>query len=300
MMVRGDRGDWALEYVSAAQAGDGRHFIDILEPALGGLIRSRIPGAPARQKVAFAMEKGDVCALPESSTVKKVFAGLGWDVAAGAEVDLDVSAVCLSREGQELGAVFFGNTEEFGLEHSGDNLDGEGDGDDEMISADLERIPPRVDQIVFVVNVYSNGVTFDQVSNAYCRIFDSSSTELARYMLREGRNERGLIISRLFREPGDRWGFQALGQFCRGKTWKDAVPDVVALVKKPATAFQVRSDTSTTLGGPPAASFAPSAPPMSSFGGPYGGGGPGRPSAASASARPPPRPTDTKKDCAVM
>ncbi|CAK0893341.1 unnamed protein product [Prorocentrum cordatum] len=210
------------------------------------------------------MEKGEVFALPESSSVKRVFAGLGWDVADGAEVDLDVSAVCLSKDGQELGAVFFGNTSEFGLEHSGDdNLDGEGDGDDEVISADLERMDPRVDQIVFVVNIYSNGVTFDQVSNAYCRIFDGSNNELARYLLREGRNERGLIISRLFREPGDRWGFQAVGQFCRGKTWKDAIPEVVALVKKPATAFQVRSDTSMSLGGPPTASFQPSAPPAS-------------------------------------
>ncbi|CAK0893342.1 unnamed protein product [Prorocentrum cordatum] len=240
------------------------------------------------------MEKGEVFALPESSSVKRVFAGLGWDVADGAEVDLDVSAVCLSKDGQELGAVFFGNTSEFGLEHSGDNLDGEGDGDDEVISADLERMDPRVDQIVFVVNIYSNGVTFDQVSNAYCRIFDGSNNELARYLLREGRNERGLIISRLFREPGDRWGFQAVGQFCRGKTWKDAIPEVVALVKKPATAFQVRSDTSMSLGGPPTASFQPSAPPASPR--PHGGGGPGRPSVQAV----PPPPAGSKKDCAVM
>ncbi|CAK0844033.1 unnamed protein product [Prorocentrum cordatum] len=260
MLVRGDRGEWALELVSApASPQGGRHFVDILgrlrarewsgrwvqavlEPSLGSLIRANIPGAPARQKVAFAMEKGEVFGLPETGSLGQVFAGLGWDVASGdeVEVDLDVSAICFSKEHRELGAVFFGNDEDFGLKHSGDNLTGEGDGDDEVISADLAKIPPNVEQIVFVVNIYTNGVTFGQVSNAYCRIFDSSGAELAR-------SERGLIISRLFREPGDRWGFQALGQFCRGKTWKDAVPEVLALAKKPATAFQVRSESTMSL-----------------------------------------------------
>merc|ERR1719291_71174 len=209
------------------------------------------------------MEKGEVFDFPETAKVGKVFAGLGWDVTDGAEVDIDVSAICLSQEGQELGAVFFGNTEDFGLEHSGDNVTGEGDGDDEVISADLDKIPAKVDQIFFVVNVYTKGKTFDQISNAYCRIYDSTGSELARYLLREGRNEKGLIISRLFREPGSRWGFQALGQFCRGTMWKDAVPEVRALVAKSAREFQAhRADSmASSMGARP--SGVPARPPPS-------------------------------------
>lgn len=144
---------------------------------------------------------------------------------------------------------FFGNTEEFGLQHSGDNLTGEGAGDDEVIVANLEVIPPSVEQIFFVVNIYTNGVTFESVSNAYCRIFDKTGAEMARYMLRDGRGERGLIIARLFRAPGERWGFQAIGQFCKGKTWKDAVVDMIPLFQKTAHDLQKnRGMTTMTFG----------------------------------------------------
>merc|ERR1711972_1288044 len=64
----------------------------------------------------------------------------------------------------------------------------------------------------------------------YCRILDNTNVELARYELGEGGSESGLLISRLFREHGGRWGFQALGQFCRGNTWKDSVPDMLKVL----------------------------------------------------------------------
>jgi len=244
-------GGWKLRILDTP-AQDGRHFIDILEPTLGNLIREIIPGAPKRQKVAFAMEKGAVFDLPETSSLGQIAACLGWDVSptAGKDVDLDVSAVFFSKEGKPVGAVFFGNTEEFGFQHSGDNLTGEGDGDDEMIIANLQTVPREVEQIFFVVNVYTQNVTFGQVFNAYCRILDSSNNELARYVLREGKNERGLIIARLFREPGDRWGFQALGKFCRGQTWKDSIRDMQPIVQMSARAVQMRGTTTMSLGSP--------------------------------------------------
>jgi len=248
MMVRSSTGGWKLHIIEEP-AQEGQHFIDILEPTLGNLIRAQIPGAPAKQKVAFAMEKGTVVDLPGSAELGQICAGLGWDVSpsVGKDVDLDVSAVCFTKEAQCLGAVFFGNMEEFGLQHSGDNLTGEGDGDDEVIMADLENIPDSVQQIFFVVNIYTNGVSFDQVSNASCRIFNRTGAEFARYVLLEGRGKRGLVIARLFREPG-RWGFQALGQFCRGKTWKDAVEDMVPLVRTTPQALQLRGASTVNLG----------------------------------------------------
>jgi len=227
-LVRGSQG-WSIRIIDEPAVA-GRHFMDILEPTLGNVVRQVIPSA-GKQKVAFAMEKGSVVALPQSNMLGQVSAGLGWDVSPElGEADLDVSAVFFSKEARVLGAVFFGNTEDFGFAHSGDNLTGEGEGDDEVISADLSSIPDSVQQVFFVVNIYSNSVTFDKVSNAYCRLVDSSGMELARYALREGQGERGLVMARMVREPGARWGFQALGQFCKGRTWKDSVPELQRLV----------------------------------------------------------------------
>merc|ERR1712216_745998 len=89
MMLREPDGSWGYK-VLEIPAEDGRHFMDILEPTIGNLIRSIIPNAPKRMKVAFAMEKGAVVDLPRSSAIKSVKAGLGWDVSPGGAVDLDL------------------------------------------------------------------------------------------------------------------------------------------------------------------------------------------------------------------
>merc|ERR1712060_251424 len=148
-----------------------------------------------------------------------------------------------------MGACFFGNMECTGLKHSGDNLTGEGNGDDEVILVNLEAVPKWVAQIFFTVNIYSKGVTFEKVANPYCRILDSSGQELARYELKEAGRQNGLIIARMFREDGGaRWGFQAIGTFCRGQTWKDSLPDIVPIFRKAPRELQQRGASCTTLG----------------------------------------------------
>merc|ERR1712014_524428 len=89
------------------------------------------------------------------------------------------------------------------------------------------------------------------MGNAYCRIFDKSNSEMARFVLREGIGQRGLIISRLFREAGGtRWGFQALGSFCHGKTWKDSVKDMVPIFQADVRDLQrMRGVSTVSLGG---------------------------------------------------
>mmetsp|Transcript_130832 Transcript_130832/g.279902 ORF Transcript_130832/g.279902 Transcript_130832/m.279902 type:complete len:421 (+) Transcript_130832:82-1344(+) len=261
-MVRADGNNWVLNIVNV-DAQDGQHFIDILEPTIGGIVRGLIPGAPKRLKVAFAMDKGAVVDLPQTSAVKKISAGLGWDTGKG-NVDLDVSAVLFDSSGREREAVFFGNLEACGLKHSGDNLTGEGSGDDETIIVDLEAVPEWTAQIMFCVNIYEKKVSFSQVANPYCRIIDSSGSELARYELREAGDQSGLIIARLFREDsGVRWGFQAIGTFCRGNTWKDSMPDLKAVFHKKPRELQMRgASTMSLLGGgaePQPAPVAPSA-----------------------------------------
>lgn len=230
-LVRSSSNAWTLQVVDEPAQG-GEHFMDVLEPTIGNLIRNAIPGAPKRQKVAFAMEKGAVFDLPATGGLAGITAGLGWDVMGRQGVDLDVSAVLLDQQARDVDTIFFGNQAGSGLRHSGDNLTGHGTGDDEQIQCDLARVPPQVSQIFFVVNVYTKGVTFDQVKNAYCRIIDSQGNELARYLLHEGGPQSGLIIARFFREAdGVRWGFQALGTLARGNMWKDSLPDMVRILR---------------------------------------------------------------------
>jgi len=216
--------DWKLRIVDVP-AQQGQHFMDIL-PLLSQVVRTFVPSAPQRQKVAFAMEKGGVLDLPMG--MGQVTVGLGWDVDEG-ECDLDVSAVLLDEKGLDMEAVFFGRLEsaQHGIEHTGDNLTGEGEGDDEQINVKLDHVGSKVQQVVFVVNIYTPNRTFTQVAQPFCRVVDAADgTELCRYALRDAGRENGLIIAKIAREAGGRWGFHALGLPCRGRTYKDSLPQI--------------------------------------------------------------------------
>merc|ERR1719498_1292494 len=213
-------------------------------PQLSEVIRHWIPQAPARQKVAFAMEKGSVLDLPQG--LGQITVGLGWDVDDG-ECDLDVSAVLMDRDGKDVEAVFFGRleSEEHGIQHTGDNLTGEGEGDDEQIIVNLEQIGQNIQQVFFVVNIYTPHRTFMQVAEPFCRVVDNASgAELCRYALRDAGGESGLIIARIAREAGGRWGFHALGLPCRGRTYKDSLPQLRAASKVKTASLMLRTQSS--------------------------------------------------------
>lgn len=238
---------WRFQIVDQPSQS-GRHFMDIL-PLLSQVIRGFIPRAPMRQKVAFAMEKGSVLDLPQG--LDQITVGLGWDVDEG-ECDLDVSAVLLDANGVVLEAVFFGRleSEEHGIKHTGDNLTGEGDGDDEQIIAGLEQIGQQVQQIFFVVNIYTPHKTFSQVAEPFCRVVDDvTGSELCRYALKDAGSDSGLIIAKIAREVGGRWGFHALGLPCRGRTYKDSLAQIHAACKvKTSSLMYRRSPSGSSLG----------------------------------------------------
>jgi len=242
-----DRSCWKARIIDVP-AQHGQHFMDIL-PLLSQVIRDFIPRAPKKQKVAFAMEKGGVLDLPMG--LGRITVGLGWDVDDG-ECDLDVSAVLMDAQGRDLEAVFFGRleSEEHGIQHTGDNLTGEGEGDDEQIVVQLDKIGTRVEQVFFVVNIYTQHRTFAQVANPFCRVIDDiSGSELCKYKLREAGNEGGLIIAKIAREAGgSRWGFHALGLPCRGRTYKDSLPQIRASAGIKTSALLLRSLSSESFG----------------------------------------------------
>ena len=160
--------------------------------------------------------------------LKKVMIGLGWDVHAfdsGADFDLDAAAFMLGDSGKcptEKEFIFYGNLEHASgsVKHMGDNLTGEGEGDDEQILVDLQTVPSNVSKVAFTVTIYESDVrrqNFGQVSNAYIRIVDESSgQELIRYDLGEDFSiETAVVVGELYRHNGE-WKFNAIGSGFQG------------------------------------------------------------------------------------
>ena len=166
---------------------------------------------------------GNVSLTKQAPGLSAVVIGLGWDerMTSGQAFDLDASALMLAASGRILSDehfVFFNNlaSPEGSVEHTGDNLTGEGEGDDEQIKVDLSRVPPEVDRIVFPVSIYdadSRQQNFGQVRNAFIRVINQADgAELARYDLSEdASSETAMIFGELYRRSGD-WKFRAVGQ----------------------------------------------------------------------------------------
>lgn len=160
--------------------------------------------------------------------LKKIMVGLGWDVNAfdsGADFDLDASAFLLGEDGKcptEKEFIFYGNlTHESGaVQHMGDNLTGEGEGDDEQILVDLSLISANIAKVAFTVTIYDSdarGQNFGQVSNSFIRIVDESTgQELIRYDLGEDFSiETAVVVGELYRHNGE-WKFNAIGSGFQG------------------------------------------------------------------------------------
>lgn len=160
--------------------------------------------------------------------LNKIMVGLGWDVNVfdtGAAFDLDASAFMLGDNGKcitEKEFIFYGNLEHTSgsVKHMGDNLTGEGDGDDEQVLIDLSTIPSNISKIAFTVTIYDAEIrrqNFGQVSNAFIRIVDeTTNTELIRYDLAEDFSiETAVVVGELYRHNGE-WKFNAIGSGFQG------------------------------------------------------------------------------------
>ncbi len=164
----------------------------------------------------------------KNPSLKNIMVGLGWDVNefdSGADFDLDAAAFMLGANGKcptEKEFVFYGNLEHTSgaVKHMGDNLTGEGDGDDEQIEVSLAKIPPNVERIAFTVTIYDaepRRQNFGQVSNSYIRIVDADTdSELIRYDLGEDFSiETAVVVGELYKHNGE-WKFNAIGSGFQG------------------------------------------------------------------------------------
>ncbi len=166
---------------------------------------------------------GNVSLTKEAPNLTAVIVGLGWDArtTTGTDFDLDASALLANAEGKvanDSNFVFFNNLKspDGSVEHTGDNITGEGEGDDEQIKVNLAAVPADVAKIVFPVSIYdaeTRQQSFGQVRNAFIRVVNQAdNVELARYDLSEDAStETAMVFGELYRN-GSEWKFRAIGQ----------------------------------------------------------------------------------------
>ncbi|MGK8512832.1 TerD family protein [Nocardia asiatica] len=162
-----------------------------------------------------------------------VTVSLGWDPATRprllgrrTEIDLNVAALLFAAD-RLVDVVYHEqlSSADGSVRLHGDSVTGAGTGDDEVVSVDLSRLPPRVGTVLFLVTSYT-GQAFDQIANAYCRVIDTvGRTQLARYDLTGSGPHTGLVLGRVRREDGA-WRFEGLGEVLQARHLVEAVPQL--------------------------------------------------------------------------
>jgi tellurium resistance protein TerZ len=193
--------------------------------------------------VGISLQKSQSVSLAKEAPngLTQISLGVGWDVArkgffggllgGGGDIDLDASCITFDGDKTVLESVWFGKlTNASGtIRHSGDNLTGEGDGDDESIAIQLDRLDSKVEYLVLTVNSF-RGQTFDKVANAFARVVDKrSGKELARFDISDSGSHTGLILASLSRNGGQ-WDFKAIGERTGGRTVHDLTAPARAIL----------------------------------------------------------------------
>ncbi|MEU1272260.1 TerD family protein [Streptomyces sp. NPDC005799] len=193
------------------------------------------PAAPAPGAGKINLDKGRV-SLQKNQTVSlvkggrpllaQVKMGLGWEPAyRGSDIDLDASVIAYGPQRNHIDSCYFGKLSILNgaIKHSGDNLTGEGAGDDEVIVVDLGRIPQEVTGLVFTVNSFS-GQKFTDVAKAYCRLLDAATgEELVRFDLTNAEAQTGVMMAKLIRQFSGEWDMTAMGEFVKARTVRNMV-----------------------------------------------------------------------------
>ncbi|MGW5737969.1 MULTISPECIES: TerD family protein [Streptomyces] len=193
------------------------------------------PAAPAPGAGKINLDKGRV-SLQKNQTVSlvkggrpllsQVKMGLGWEPAyGGKDIDLDASVIAYGPQRNHVDSCYFGKLSivNGAIKHSGDNLTGEGGGDDEVIVVDLGRLPQDVTGLVFTVNSFS-GQKFTQVAKAYCRLLDAATgEELVRFDLTNAEAQTGVMMAKLIKQFTGEWEMTAMGDFVKSRTVRGMV-----------------------------------------------------------------------------
>ncbi|MWA01065.1 TerD family protein [Actinomadura sp. LD22] len=190
--------------------------------------------------MTISLQKGQKVSLakPGGGTLTRVRMGLGWDAVAkkglfgkgkAQSIDLDASCLLFDASGNLADSVWFRQlrSKDGSVQHTGDNLTGAGEGDDEVINVDLQSVPANVTQLVFTVNSFT-GQDFSQIENAFCRLVDEATgQEIARYDLSGAGQHNAQIMAKVSRD-GAGWSMTAIGATASGRTFQHLLPAVSA------------------------------------------------------------------------
>jgi tellurium resistance protein TerZ len=182
--------------------------------------------------MSISLAKGQSIDLskPGGASLRRAHMGTGWDAAKtmfGRQrpIDLDASVMVFGADRQLIDQVWFRQlkSKDGAIVHTGDNRTGQGDGDDESIIVELDKLDPRAATLVFVVNSFS-GENFSKVQNAYSRLVDlDTGAEIARYSLSQSGPHTAQIMAKLSRS-GVGWAMTAIGHVCNGRVFRDLIP----------------------------------------------------------------------------
>ncbi|MFH7019057.1 TerD family protein [Flavobacterium sp. FlaQc-47] len=173
--------------------------------------------------MAINLEKGQ----RQSIDAPKFIVGLGWDSnssSTGEGFDLDASVFLIGANGKipnDNHFVYYNNLKspDGSVIHTGDNLTGAGDGDDEKIQIDLSTVSPDITEISFVVTIHhadTRRQNFGQIRNSFIRIVDQTNTELVKYELDEDFSiETAVEFGRIYKRNNE-WKFEAVGIGMKG------------------------------------------------------------------------------------
>jgi len=196
--------------------------------------------------MSISLAKGQTVSLEKDSGLSKVFLGCGWDPAqpkkkgffgsllgggGASEIDLDASVIVFDEGKNAIDLVWFQQlkSKDGSIQHSGDNLTGEGDGDDETIHVDLKALDPRAKYLVFTVNSF-RGQTFDEVDNAFARLVDASkNAEICRFTLTEKGRNTGVVMASM-EKTSSGWQMTAHGTPTTGRTAQDLTGAATAVI----------------------------------------------------------------------
>lgn len=192
------------------------------------------PPAPAGSgkinldKGRVSLQKNQTVSLVKGGRplLSQVKMGLGWEPAfRGKDIDLDASVIAFGPNRNHLDSCYFGKLSILNgaIKHSGDNLTGEGAGDDEVIVVDLGRIPADATGLVFTVNSFT-GQKFTEVAKAYCRLIDAATgEELVRFDLTGAEPQTGVMMAKLIKQFSGEWEMTGMGEFVKSRTVRGMV-----------------------------------------------------------------------------
>lgn len=157
----------------------------------------------------------------DAPNLKRALIGLGWDPETklfGPNIDVDASVICIDENGRHESVVSYRKLihRSGAIRHYGDNLTGQGDGDDEQIEINLDKIPSNVQRLSIIINIYSaysRKQHFGNVKNCFVHVSDmDSKKELIRYNV-DGNFDgmTGIFVADIYRYKGE-WKFNAIGE----------------------------------------------------------------------------------------